>query len=59
MAKTATIWDHKKGLTAEELLLTGTGGQVQITYSTDEIEVNREMVDTVEEAEIKKAEWES
>ena len=58
MAKTATIWDHKEGLTAEELLLTGTGGQVQITYFTNSSEVNREMVDTVDEAEIKKAEWE-
>tara|TARA_B100001964_G_C13981785_1_gene486578 strand:+ start:534 stop:734 length:201 start_codon:yes stop_codon:yes gene_type:complete len=65
MTNTATIKDHKVGLTAAELLLTGTGGQVEISYFTDNdndlgpIKVDQEMVDTVAQAETKKTEWEN
>tara|TARA_Y100001951_G_scaffold62366_1_gene49815 strand:+ start:310 stop:510 length:201 start_codon:yes stop_codon:yes gene_type:complete len=65
MAKTATIRDHKEGLTAEDLLLTGTGGQVEVIFYEDDEEGNpieaktEPMVDTIEEAEVLKTAWEN
>ena len=60
MAKTATIRDHKVGLTAADLLLTGTGGQVEVIYYEDDVEAKiAKMVDTVEEAEVLKTAWEN
>jgi hypothetical protein len=59
MSKTAEIINHLEGLTAEEIEAgPGASGQVQVIFKEDDREVEQKFVDTVEEAELLKNEWE-
>ena len=59
MSKTTKIVNFLEGLTAEEIEAgPGASGQVQIIFKEDDKEVEQKFVDTVEEAELLKNEWE-
>ena len=59
MSKTAGIINYLEGLTAEEIAAgPGTRGQVLVVFKEDGERVNEKLVDTVEEAELLKNEWE-
>ena len=59
MSKTAKITNFLEGLTAEEIAAgPGTSDQVQVIFEEDGKEVEQKFVDTVEEAELLKNEWE-
>ncbi len=59
MSKTAEIINYLEGLTAEEIAAgPGASGQVQVIFKEDDREVEQKFVDTVEEAELLKNEWE-
>ena len=59
MSKTAKIINLLEGLTAEEIAAgPGTSDQVQVIFEEDGKEVEQKFVDTVEEAELLKNEWE-
>jgi hypothetical protein len=59
MSKTAKIINLIEGLTAEEIAAgPGTSDQVQVIFEEDGKEVEQKFVDTVEEAELLKNEWE-
>ena len=59
MSKTKKIVNFLEGLTAEEIEAgPGAWGQVQVIFKEDDREVEQKFVDTVEEAELLKDEWE-
>ena len=59
MSKTAEIINLIEGLTAEEIEAgPGAWGQVLVIFKEDDKEVEQKFVDTVEEAELLKNEWE-
>ena len=59
MSKTVEIINLKDDLTAEEIAAgPGASGQVQVIFKEDDKEVKQKFVDTVEEAELLKNEWE-
>tara|TARA_Y100001951_G_C11170643_1_gene200050 strand:+ start:469 stop:648 length:180 start_codon:yes stop_codon:yes gene_type:complete len=59
MSKTAEIINLLEGLTAEEIAAgPGASGQVQVIFKEDDREVEQKFVDTAEEAELLKNEWE-
>jgi len=59
MSKTAKIINYLEGLTAEEIAAgPGASDQVQVIFEEDGKEVEQKFVNTVEEAELLKNEWE-
>ena len=59
MSKTAEIINLIEGLTAEEIAAgPGAWGQVQVIFKEDDKEVEQKFVDTMEQAELLKNEWE-
>jgi len=59
MSKTTKIVNFLEGLTAEEIEAgPGAWGQVLVIFKEDDKEVKQKFVDTVEEAELLKNEWE-